>query len=435
MSTSVIFLYICKKIQTIDIIMLPEGFIGNMNSILGESATDLFEALEKKPEVSIKLNSRKLADADSTGYQGLSSVPWCDNGYYLPERPVFTLNPLMHAGAFYVQDASSMIYETIARKILPMATDTGFPLRVLDLCAAPGGKTTSLINALPDGTLVVANEIMPKRAAVLRENLIKWGYPDFIVTNAPTAAFTRFAESFDIVAVDAPCSGEGMMRKEEEAALQWSPGLIESCASLQREILHNAFKVLKPGGFLIYSTCTFNRQENEDNVAMLVEKLGMQPLDLGLAGEFGIGEAIGSPYPALRFMPHITRGEGLFVAVLRKEGDFPPASRKKITADALSKYIKIIADGIPETITKGRDIIPAPEYVFSVNADLSSFESFEADEETAIRFLRHEALQLPSGFGKGIVTVRYRGIPLGFVKNLGNRANNLYPQEWRIRNL
>lgn len=415
--------------------MLPEGFTGNINSLLGESATDLFEALEQQPEVSIKLNRRKLSDAEATGYQGLSKVLWCDNGYYLPERPVFTLNPLMHAGAFYVQDASSMIYETIARKILPMATDTGFPLCVLDLCAAPGGKTTSLINALPDGAIIVANEYMPKRAAVLRENLIKWGYPDFIVTNSPTKAFTRFPESFDIVAVDAPCSGEGMMRKEEEARLQWSPGLISSCASLQRDILRNAFVTLKPGGFLIYSTCTFNRSENEENVAMLVDELGMQPLDLGLSGEFGIGEAIESPYPALRFMPHITRGEGLFVAVLRKEGDFPAAPRRKITAGLLAKHLKIVAAGIPETVTKGRDIIPAPEYAFSVNADLSAFESFEADEQTALRFLRHEALQLPSGYSKGIVTVRYRGIPLGFVKNLGNRANNLFPNEWRIRNL
>ena len=175
-----------------------------------------------------------------------------------------------------------MIYETVIEKIAPMALDTGCTLNVLDLCAAPGGKTTSMINALPDGTRVVANEFVGARAAALKENLMKWGYPEIIITNSPTDRFAAAGELFDIIAVDAPCSGEGMMRKEEMAVTQWNEGLQRQCASLQREILDNAFAALRPGGFLIYSTCTFNRLENEENVRYLVEELEMAPVDLDL---------------------------------------------------------------------------------------------------------------------------------------------------------
>lgn len=415
---------------------LPKEFISQMESILEEDAPAFFEAMQRPPEVSIKINRRKCVSPEETGYADLAPVKWCESGYYLPERPKFTLNPLIHAGVFYVQDASSMIYEEIARKIIPMALDTGHPLRVLDLCAAPGGKTTSLINAVPDGTLVVANEFIGSRASVLKENLLKWGYPDIIITNSPTSRFAMIPEAFDVVAVDAPCSGEGMMRKEEVAVSQWNPGLIRQCASLQRQILDDAFASLKPGGFLIYSTCTFNSEEDEENVRYLVEELGMVAVDMEFPDSWGIGKAIRSPYPCLRFMPHLTRGEGLFVAVLRKEGDYPeaPARNEKAFNKTLSAKVKVICDGIPRTQLKGRDEVPTTESVLATDYRPGSLPEVDVDAETALSYLRHEALRLDEATPKGYVVIKFQGHPLGIVKNLGNRANNLYPSPWRILN-
>lgn len=415
---------------------IPQAFLDSLRPLLGDQTDSFAEAMSRNPETSIKVNRRKLSGPEILGYEPLTPVKWCRNGYYLSSRPVFTLNPLLHAGAFYVQDASSMIYESVIEKILPAALDTGNPPVLLDMCAAPGGKTTSIINALPDGAFVVANEFSPQRASILKENLIKWGYPDFVITNSPTKAFRKTPEMFDIIAVDAPCSGEGMMRKETVAVTQWGEGLIRQCASLQREILSDAFEALKPGGFLIYSTCTFNRHEDEENVEWLVNEYGMVPFDLEFPDEWGIGRGIDTAYPCLRFMPHITRGEGLFVAVLRKEGEYRKAPvRAKNIAKALEGKTRIICDGIPRTMTKGRDTVPAPESALAVDFDLGGCPSVELDEATALSYLRHESLRLSAGTPKGFVAVTFGGLPLGFVNNLGNRANNLYPKEWRIRNL
>lgn len=414
---------------------LPEEFKNQMEELLGEETEAFFSAMGDAPAVSIKLNRRKTTDPKVIGYADMMPVKWCRSGYYLPERPKFTLNPLLHAGVFYVQDASSMIYETIAEKVIPSAFDTGAPLRILDLCAAPGGKTTSLINALPEGSNIVANEFIGSRANVLRENLIKWGYPNIFVTNSPTSVFTELSEEFDIVAVDAPCSGEGMMRKEEVAVTQWNPGLQKQCATLQREILSDAIEALKPGGFLIYSTCTFNREENEENLRWLVEEKGLAAMDMDFPEEWGIMKGIGTLYPCVRFMPHKTKGEGLFAAVLRKEGDYPRASRMSETAfvKTLKKHARVIAEGIPQTVIKGRDEIPASESVLATDYNPDALPSVEVDEATALSYLRHEALRLDGNVGKGFVVIKYKGYPLGLVKNIGTRANNLYPSQWRIK--
>lgn len=406
-----------------------------MESLLGEESTDFFAAMNEKPSVSIKMNVRKASDPAVAGYGKLEQVKWCRNGYYLPERPLFTLNPLLHAGVFYVQDASSMIYEAIAEKIVPAAFDTGRPLAVLDLCAAPGGKTTSLINALPDGSLVVANEFIPARAKILKENLIKWGYPDIVVTSSPTSRFAAMPACFDIVAVDAPCSGEGMMRKDETALQQWGHGLTRQCATLQRDILRDAVETLKPGGYLIYSTCTFNRTENEDNLQFLAEELGLVPVDMEFPPEWGISPGIDTPYPSMRFMPHITRGEGLFAAVLRKEGECHSAPRRGETAlrSIFSSKLKVICDGIPRTTTKGKDTVPACESVLATDYRSGLLPETSVDRDTALSYLRHEALRLGENTPRGYVVVKFEGHPLGLVKNIGNRANNLYPQEWKIR--
>lgn len=408
-------------------------FLEEMGRLEGLDLEAFSAAMEKEPSVSIKLNRRKATDPSVAGYGPLEPVAWCRSGYYLSSRPKFTLNPLLHAGVFYVQDASSMIYETIVERLLSRNLLPATPL-VLDLCAAPGGKTTSIINALPDGSTVVANEVMPQRIRILAENLQKWGYPDILVTSSPTNKFGNLPEAFDLVAVDAPCSGEGMMRKDEEARAQWSPKLVAQCASLQREILSDAVETLRPGGILIYSTCTFNRHEDEENAEWLVETFGLEPIDLEIPKEWGILPQIGSEIPALRFMPHATRGEGLFVTALRKPGICTSRNHSK-TLEAVNKKTKVVLDGIPQTTSKGKIEIPASQWALSTNFPTQKFPAVDLDLDTALRYLRHEAITLPANVEKGFVVVRYDGFPLGFVKNIGNRANNLFPAEWRIRML
>lgn len=411
--------------------MLATEFLNMISSLEGVDCKAFETAMCAPPAVSIKLNRRKCADKEILGYEHLEQVKWCESGYYLPERPRFTLNPLLHCGAFYVQDASSMIYETLVAEIVRRGTITSESL-VLDLCAAPGGKTTSIINAIEDGVFVVANEVMPQRAKVLRENLLKWGYPDIMVTNSPTGRFTSAGEVFDLIAVDAPCSGEGMMRKDEDAVAQWSRGLIEKCASLQREILTDAVAALRPGGYMIYSTCTFNRHENEDQIEWLISNLGLEAVDLQLPDSFGIGRGVATELPVMRFMPHLTRGEGLFVAVLRKPGQPQPVNRRK-AIETLKKNAKVILDGIPHSTVKGKCEIPASEWSLSTTFPTGKYPEVELELNQALSYLHHEALRLPEDAPRGFVVVKYKGLPLGFVKNIGTRANNLFPAEWKIR--
>lgn len=390
-----------------------------IRTLLGGEADDFLQAMQKPPVCSVRLNSRK----PGASFPGSVPVKWCPKGLYLPERPVFTLDPLLHAGAYYVQDASSMIYREVVSRIVGVLGDGAAPLCVADLCAAPGGKTTAIIDALPDGSKVIANEFVPKRAAILRENLAKWGYPGVTVTNHDTSYFSKSGSQFDIVAVDAPCSGEGMMRKDEDAVAQWSPKLIESCAALQREILANAVASVKPGGFLIYSTCTFNRSENEENATFICEELGLEPFDPAFPDEWGIPRGIGVSLPVYRFMPHKTEGEGLFLAVFRKPGEWIPSNLSNRIAPLRRKF----------STAKQHDDVPEIEDILSVDFDRSKYPEAPLSKEQALAYLRREAIVLSDNVPKGIVIVTYRNLPLGAVKNIGSRANNLYPKNWRIR--
>lgn len=428
---------------------IPTAFETYMRGLLPDDEAERFlAAMSTSPEVSIKLNRRKASDVEELGYMPESdskdearitgSVAWCDSGYYLDRRPVFTLNPLLHAGVFYVQDASSMIYETIVSRLMASAFDTGSPLAVADLCAAPGGKTTSVINAVPDGTLVLANEFVGSRANILRENLQKWGYPDVVVTNRPTGQLAELGEAFDIVAVDAPCSGEGMMRKDEMACRQWSPSLIKQCAALQREILADACAMLKPGGFLIYSTCTFNREEDESQVDWLAAEHGMVPFDPGINQELGTRGGIDTEYPCFRFMPHLTRGEGLFVAVMRKEVDGGHPVGIATLKERIKKYGGAEKDRRRDNKSNAKNVkevadVPDSASVLRTDYKRGTYPETELSYEQAIAYLRHEALHLPEQTPRGYVVVTYKGHPLGLVKNIGSRANNLYPSAWRIK--
>lgn len=411
--------------------MIPQDFLNQFHDMPGVDAAAFAEAMLLPPAVSLKINRRKLSDVDEAGYGELEQVAWCRSGYYLDERPNFTLNPLLHAGAFYVQDASSMVYEEMVRSL---AEQGALPRRaaVLDLCAAPGGKSTSIINALDDESFLLANEFVPQRATILKENLLKWGFPNIMVTNSPTSRIASLGESFHLVAVDAPCSGEGMMRKDPKAVEQWSPALVRQCAALQRDILADAVGVLLPGGFLIYSTCTFNRLEDEDQLLWLRDEMGLEILDPLPAGDFNILGSVVPEVKALRFMPHVTRGEGLFVALLRKPGELPSDRDPKLPT-RIRSTAKVILDGIPQTIMKGKVEIPASESVLATDFDPASYPIAEVDRETALRYLRHEAITLSGNMPRGYVVISYGGHPLGLVKNIGNRANNLYPAAWRIR--
>ena len=451
---------------------LPGEFL---KMLRGEPAyAGLEEALLTPPSVSVRVNSAKGAVIPS----GADRVPWCPEGFYLPERPQFTFDPALHQGLYYVQDASSMVMGYVASKL-----SQGRPMRWLDACAAPGGKTTAVLSSLPQGSLVVANEYDGKRARALVENVERWGYGNVAVSQGDTKAFRKLQGFFDVVAVDAPCSGEGMMRKEAVAVSQWSPALVCDCAALQREILDNVWPALRPGGVLVFSTCTFNRAENEENVRWLCREYGAESIDLGLTEFEGVAPGINTEDFCARFFPGRVRGEGLFITAVRKPGDSPVVSCpakgiKSVKApgpwlkgdwtwvmngenlqawpsglageiNKLDTTLKLVHAGVTAGFVKGRDIVPsfALAHAVDVNAgvgmnnvkDASSMEcdktcawpTVEVDYTTALAILRGEPVNL-SDAPKGIVLTTYNGNPLAFMKNLGNRANNLVPSARRI---
>lgn len=402
---------------------LPEGFASNMERILGsEDAAALCRALDDTPSVSIRLNRRKVGSKEAEErvlslFNSPRPVKWCASGYYLPERPDFVLDPLLHAGVYYVQEAASMIYEDLVARI-----SGGYEgeLKVLDLCAAPGGKATAMLNGLIGKDYeLVANEFDRKRVKILKENLDKWGDPGVVITNSSTGRFAEMENYFDIVAVDAPCSGEGMMRREPIARSQWSEELVEQCRGLQREILSDAAKALRPGGTLIYSTCTFNERENEGNALWIEESLGLKPV-----------------LQPMRFYPHRDTCEGLFAAAFIKPSvpDDAAFQPKRMPAEAALRNsgINIVSAGIEKTVRKGDLEIPSSRTVLAYDYDRNTFPTAELSLEEARRYIRRNAITLSPDTPKGYVAVTYKGYPLGLVKNLGNRANNLFPQEWRV---
>lgn len=519
---------------------LPSEFIERTRQLMGEAECNaLCRALQADEPVSIRTNTGKNAPVPPQAHP----VPWTDNGFYLNRRPAFTFDPLFHAGFYYVQEAASMFIAQAVRRYVNR------PVVMLDLCAAPGGKSTLVRNCLPQGSLLVANEVMRARSQVLAENLIKWGNPEVIVTNNDPADFSRLEERFDVILTDVPCSGEGMFRKDDRAISEWSSEGVELCWKRQRRIVADIWPCLKQGGILIYSTCTFNREENEDNVAWIASTLGAEVLPVDTETEWGItGNLTGEDFPVYRFLPHHTSGEGLFVAVLRKKPDseagnfcftgentrreeadgchagnggewfadgispsgdseeekpasvysrrtiaetiYTDAERRgrkaegfrkggkgkamqkgsKVSGvsfpketeawiqhagnfsfrmedtlaiaipadyagfyDELKESLRILHAGITLAELKGKDWMPSHTLAMSTVLCKDAFPQTDLTLAQALSYLRREAIILDSSVPKGYVLVTYRHVPLGFVKNLGNRANNLYPQEWRIR--
>ena len=346
---------------------------------------------------------------------------------------------MLHAGVYYVQEASSMFLSHVLRHYVK------YPVMALDLCAAPGGKTTCARSSLPQGSFLFSNEPISKRAQILAENVQKYGHSGVVVTTNYPREYQKTKLAFDVIIADVPCSGEGMFRKDPQTIAEWSPANVENCWKLQRSIISDIWDNLKPGGLLIYSTCTFNAHEDEENVAWILEEYGAELLPVPTEEAWNItGSLIGNPlktasdFPVYRFIPGKTRGEGLFMAVIRKRGEDENLQKEialdpsKAVAEA-KKRLRILSYGVKEGMQKGKTIIPDHTLALSITGDTSIYPNIEVDYPTAISYLRHEAITLSSEAPRGIVLLTYKHHKLGFAKNLGNRANNLYPQEWRIK--
>lgn len=375
--------------------------------------------------VSVRLNPFKTPSGELPILDGSSPVPWSPYGHILKERPLFTLHPLFHAGCYYVQDSSAMYVGHVFRKMLP-GLGRGLPVRVLDLCAAPGGKTTdiaaSLRDVYGDDFLLVSNEVMKERTAVLDANVARWGDPSVTVTSVDPAAFARFEAFFDIIVADVPCSGEGMFRKDARAVEEWSPAAVALCASRQRRILADAWPALRRGGILIYSTCTYEKSENDDNLSWAASELGgvvISP-DNEFAG-YGVRPTeCGNLLRAGEVL-----GEGQWVGALRKTSGQDDAA----PADLQSLHPR--RSGLRKGEMRGRDFVPDPDWALSIKYDLNAYPVAPLDKQTALHFLHKDTIVLPDA-PLGYNAVAYKGVPLGFVKNIGSRCNNLLPAGRRI---
>jgi len=402
---------------------LPEEFIEETRLVMGDDRFNCFlEAFNEEAPTSIRLNPLKIAHGDRNSVQ-FDKVPWCEEGYYLEGRPQFTFDPLFHAGCYYVQEAASMFVSHILRTL---TSSLSHPLTVLDLCAAPGGKSTAAIAVLPEGSTIVSNEPNPTRAQILLENITKWGHEGCTVTNSYPRDFRKAKLKFDVILCDVPCSGEGMFRKDPQTVSEWSRQNVEKCWRLQREIVAEAWECLHPGGILIYSTCTFNTKENEENVRwMLAEYPDAELLEIPTLLEWHITGSLlnGFDAPVYRFIPGITRSEGLFICVLRKR-------RLKIRNEKLEMRND---DYLASPKTAYRSNHHSSLKVLSPLTSSPSPLTVDLSYRDALRYLRGEALVLPADTPRGMVTVTYGGIPLGPMKNIGSRANNLYPKPWRIK--
>lgn len=439
-------------------IHFPALFEERTRNVIGDEFDQLKEALNSNPPVSIRINNRLSGFIPSN-----ERVPWNKSGYYLGCRPSFTADPALHAGAYYVQEASSMFLEEVVKQIAPDAR------RVLDLCAAPGGKSTLLSEIISRDSLLVSNELVRNRAMILAENLIKWGNPAIVVTNNAPADFQQLPSFFDLLVVDAPCSGEGMFRKDPNAIGEWSLANVTQCAVRQKQILSDAWETLAQDGILIYSTCTYNREENEDTVGFVCDELGAELLEVDVSRFEGIVFS-GKGY---RFYPHRIKGEGFFISVMRKTAPSVTSKRIKTAVKklqlkstlqlremlnpdlqvhlydsgqqlfalplkmqeemlAIRANFNCLVCGVQLAERKGNDLIPSHQLALSKLLNYSAVQKAEVDLTTALQFLKREAITLTDA-PLGYVLICYQQLALGWVKNLGNRSNNLYPQHWRIR--
>lgn len=434
----------------------PKDFIERVSAdpFLGK---DLLASLDTNPPVSIRLNPHKTKPPIDFE----NPIEWCLNAWYLENRPQYTLDPLFHAGCYYPQEAGSMVLDCVLRQLQLIDAP-----KILDLCAAPGGKSTLIASFLGNNGLLVSNEVIQSRSRILKENLTKWGYSNTIVTNNDPRDFERLPHFFDVIVADAPCSGEGMFRKDLASRNEWSKDNVQICAARQKRIISDVWKALRPGGYFIYSTCTFNEQENEQNVLFMKEELGAEIVDIQLPAPILDGRNEVGNY----CIPGITESEGFYIAVLQK-ADGKEQNNKWITkkdvrpiksTEEIERFCfntgseffqwneKILA--LPQVeanammhvlsqlrIAKFGTLIGElqrkgiqPHEELALNHFLLNYDQrIELDKEAALNFLRGDTFSLQGEIGYTLIT--HQNEPLGWIKHLGNRFNNLYPKDWRIR--
>jgi 16S rRNA C967 or C1407 C5-methylase (RsmB/RsmF family)/NOL1/NOP2/fmu family ribosome biogenesis protein len=443
------------KLQTLNSPQYPPPFLSRMKLQLGDEFDAFMEAHQKPAPVSVRVNPFKPVDV----FNEFEKVPWAKNAFYLPERISFTLDPLFHAGCYYVQEASSMFLE----QVLGFAFADGKSCRVLDLCASPGGKSTHVVSLLPEESLLVSNEVVPSRNNILRQNLSRWGTANVVVTQNDAADFNRLPQFFDVMIVDAPCSGEGLFRKNPGAMSEWSVEQAAFCAKRQTDIFDDVVNTLRPGGYLIYSTCTYNRDENDQVCEHLIQQHNFEHilLDASFEGivktKFGCG-----------FYPHRIKGEGFYISLLKKRGEVTPQnySRMKLklvdkqnlsrwlnTLDAHMAFQKdqdiylipdFISDELPVLMKNlfvrkagihlgslsGSELNPSHELAFANSID-ARFPSIKLSRQDSLRYLKGEALVVADPV-KGWHQILYENQKLGWAKGAGKRLNNHYPKELRI---
>lgn len=420
---------------------------------------------------SVRINPAKAFDLSLLNID--RAIPWCQSGYYLKERPIFTLDPLFHAGCYYSQEASSMFLDLAIRQLgLHEA-----PIKALDLCAAPGGKSTLLNAAMHEDSLLVANEIIKNRVTVLRDNLVKWGNPNVVVSNNDPSAFGRLPGYFDLMVVDAPCSGSGMFHKDHNSIDEWSVANVKLCSERQQRILASSMSTLKTDGYLFYSTCSYSKAENEDIVDWMIDLFDLESVSVAIDPDWGIqvNESDKHRATTYRFYPHQVAGEGFFCAILRKRGGqgtfamkkvkleknsapqslangwanmdglysflhhdllhiFPQRYEQDLTALQKVLYLKNAGTEIGRVV--GKELVPTHDLALS-NRIHKDIPFLELNLEDALTYLRKENLSAdinPQGL-RGWIIVRYEGVDLGWIKAMPNRINNYYPKEVRIANL
>ncbi len=450
--------------------LLPEIFLESLEGIAGFNRSSFVQVHNAEQQVSsLRVNAQKKSAITWPVLQKeATTIPWCENGFYLAKRPLYVLDPLWHAGAYYVQEASSMFLQHILHHIIPS------PKReiVLDLCAAPGGKSTLLANYFTQG-LVVANETIKSRNSILVENATKWGADHMVITQNDPLHFKALSHFFDVLVIDAPCSGSGLFRRDKEAINEWSLDAVQHCSIRQQRILEDSLDCLKEGGYLIYSTCSYSFEEDEKMMDMLVQEKALKNISIPTPAEWNIVETL-SPLTnakGYRFYPDKIKGEGFFVAVFQKintsagtyfsaDAALTMITKKEksllnsffdikeeysviqhqasliafdsffdITYKALLKNMYVKKMGLTLGEFKGVDFIPSHALAMSDWKQLP-YTSIDVDLETALQYLRRADLQIPNT--KGWTLVKYLNTPLGWIKALPNRSNNYYPNEWRI---
>lgn len=448
---------------------LPAAFQEAMKIQLGGVYGEFEQALSTPPSISIRSHVLKSKNRKENS----DGVKWNNRGVYLPERPIFTLDPAFHAGAYYVQEASSMFVAEAVRQI--GTSQEGQGLKVLDLCAAPGGKSTLLLDELPADSFLLSNEVIKNRFQILKYNLIKWGSPAVAASQLDSTRLSPLSDFFDIVLVDAPCSGEGLFRKTPDAMNEWSPDNVQLCTARQKRILAEAMPLVRPGGYLIYCTCTYNKQENDENAAWISQTGDFEHHPLSIPTEWGIlPRAMG-----YQFYPHRVRGEGFYLACFQRQGAFSTTDKRQkrrsasglvsiskkerlalsewidtpeayfffkgkheairalpathsTTAEQLYQHWPYLFMGLEVGTIKGKDFVPAPSLALSTMVH-PQVPRLALDLPQALAYLRKETMEGLGTIPRGWQLVTYEGLGLGWLKGLGNRYNNYYPKDWRIR--